>query len=81
MGSIHPSSRDEFWYGDRTMSDLGSIKVTLEQDAFEIFMATRLRGCMASKCKNHDFDTVQCSLRHVNIDETGKCEQFEVREK
>ena len=61
------------------MNDLGSIKVTLEQDAYEVFMATRINVCMAFKCKNHEFDNARCSLRHIDIDETGKCERFEMK--
>ena len=62
------------------MSGLGSIKIELEQDAYDVFMATRLTRCMAFKCKNHETDDARCLLRHIAIDETGKCEQFERKE-
>ena len=58
-------------------SDYGSIKIELEAEAYELFMATRLIYCISFNCIHHEEDSAaRCSLRHVEIGEEGKCKQF-----
>ena len=61
------------------------ISVELADDAYEVFLATRVIHCQALDCKFHmiNFDKFGshggCTLKRIYITEGGICEQYEAK--
>jgi hypothetical protein len=52
-----------------------NIKIGLQDDAYELFSATRVIYCTATKCIfNNGFNSkLECTLKRININDEGKC--------
>jgi hypothetical protein len=68
------------------MSASTTVKLNLDNDAYEIFKATRIIHCQAFGCQHHsiNFDRLgghaECTLKRVYIIENGACQQFAAKE-
>ena len=64
-----------------------NLEIKVSNDAYEIFMATRVIHCQAIDCKNNSGNKkwgrgrqVECRLKRIFILVGGKCEQYEPKE-
>jgi len=59
------------------------VSIELADDAYEVFLATRVIHCQALDCRFHmiNFDKFGghggCTLKRIYITDGGKCEQHE----
>ena len=60
-------------------------KIELQDEVYEIFLATRVIHCQALSCRFHmlNFDKFgeigACTLKRVYITEEAKCQQYEAK--
>lgn len=63
-----------------------TISIKLDDDAYEIFKATRMIHCQALTCKHHMVNCDRfgnhgdCTLKRIYINDCGACQQYESKD-